>query len=117
MHWTDLAPVLSATSSRDCIWIMFSTQLELPPMSRHRHAVSLGPVGWAETELAGNDGGKSPATVSAKLWMIAGKYGRCQTLPDKELEEQLLSLMQHRAGVADFELARPLDVQGLDDTI
>src|SRR5262252_2663952 len=31
MHMTDFAPVLSATSSRDCIWIMFYPQLAPAP--------------------------------------------------------------------------------------
>src|SRR5437899_409836 len=51
MHMTDLAPVLSATSSRDCIWIMFvlSSQLEGAP----RRTDSLGPREWARARHRG----------------------------------------------------------------
>jgi hypothetical protein len=48
MHMTLFAPVLSATSSRDCIWIMSSSQL-VPFAATlrkegNRITVSLGPV-------------------------------------------------------------------------
>jgi pyrroline-5-carboxylate reductase len=44
MHITDLAPVLSATSSRDCVWIIWiKSQLE-SPLPPWLEAISLGPV-------------------------------------------------------------------------
>src|SRR5687768_9063380 len=50
MHMTDLAPVLSATSSRDCIWIM-----SFPNLPGHPDLAglpnSLGPVEPAEREV------------------------------------------------------------------
>src|SRR6185312_3602357 len=88
MHMTDFAPVLSATSSRDCIWIMF-----FPNFSRHargpRRSV-LGPSNriHALEHAASRVGGAEIATepqeprteISAKLSIMQQKQQTCQSL-------------------------------------
>src|SRR5262245_55180083 len=107
MHMTDLAPVLSATSSRDCIWIIVVPQL-VPPASAL--ADSLGPEsGWKRCSA---EAARTPQRLQRSLQLCAERGRRV-----KPRASAALGLRQHGVGVADLELAGPLDVQRLDDAV
>src|SRR3982750_1846335 len=101
MHMTDLAPVLSATSSRDCIWIMSGLSSQLGGTPRRVPAV-LGPV----------NGMTSPKGEA--LDYATPRVERASA-PARPL--QALGLLDQGPGVAHLELARRLDVERLDHTV
>ena len=78
-------------------------------------AVSLGPVVWAETEIA--TGAMRQRAISAKSRIMTEMCGACQTPRERFLGAGLFSLPQHGAGVADLELARRFEIERLDDAI
>src|SRR5262249_38433908 len=76
MHITSLAPVLSATSSRVCIWIMALTPLlrsgrrrEASGQNLHRFVSCLGSTGWRANSRRSGAADKAPGR--------SGSAGRC----------------------------------------
>src|SRR6185369_607840 len=117
MHMTDLAPVLSATSSRDCIWIM-----AVPNLSRRAPCGTAAGQSWARwpcTALARcarwvglkSRAGRTNSARLAKLRIMPCRPAR------RQRSAQFFGLAQQRVGVAHLEFARRLDVERPDDAI